>query len=414
MTYFICEGDTVKQAYSQMLTKAASEGLSSDQIQLVSKEVVKKGLFKSKTSYRMTFGIMENLAHLKKSQNSQSPSLFPVSENSDQSTPAKSFRRTPAPESKNPDELENKVQNLEQQVDDLKGFINDQFENIKDALVSGAVSSERDEEKKILMDVEAGKTHIRWIEDYLRERDFSSVLISDIVDYLQTQKRDVLREKTRILTAVRDFLKRSLITEDISLDDYQFGKIVLLAGPTGVGKTVTLVKMAAHLAAMRQKSMRFISVDRYKVGADSQLKEYCDLMQTPFYPINKQEDFFEILDREETDYTFIDTAGRSPRDTIAINELSGWIKRTKKRMDVHLVITAGTKPNDLEFLMEKFGVLGFEHILATKLDETQFPGSILSLVYQSGKPLSFLTNGQEVPQDFEIANVDKLIDDALK
>ncbi len=310
--------------------------------------------------------------------------------------------------------LEQEVEVLKNSLFEIQSYIKNEFEEIKEGLVKNTRNSSLESKKKIMQDLEITQQNIHWAEEYLREREFHNEVINDIVDFLKMQKSGLLLDKAHILNLIKDFLKVNICHEEIMFENYQKGKDVIFIGPTGVGKTITLIKLAAHIAAIRQKTLRFISIDRYKVGADSQLKTYADIMNAPFYQIHKKEDFFNLLDKEETNFTFIDTAGKSPKDTIVLKELSQWLEQSGKPIDVHLVVSATTKPKDLDIIASGYSILNFSHIVATKLDETQYLGSIVSLLYRVKKPLSFVTNGQEVPQDFEIANVEKIISDSLK
>ncbi len=310
--------------------------------------------------------------------------------------------------------LEEEVQNLKSSLEQIQSYIKNEFDEIKEGLMKNTRNTSLENKKKIMQDLEISQKNIQWAEEFLREREFHPQVIHDIQEYLKMQKNDVLIDKAQVLTTIRDFLKANINREDILMENYNNGKNILFVGPTGVGKTVSIIKMAAHIAVIRQKSLRFISIDRYKVGADSQLKTYSDLMKAPFYPINKEDQFYELLEQDETHYTFIDTAGKSPKDAVVIKELSDWLKKAKHKFDIHLVVSATTKPKDLDLVVNSYSCLDFSHIIATKLDETVYLGSIVSSLYQTKKPLSFITNGQGVPEDFEIANVDRLIADSLK
>lgn len=311
--------------------------------------------------------------------------------------------------------LEDEVETLKRSLSEIQSYIKGEFEEIKEGLMKNTRNTAIENKKKIMQDLEISQKNIQWAEEYLREREFHPKVVHDITEYLKMQKSDVLIDKAQIITTIREFLRSNINKEDILIENYNQGKNILFAGPTGVGKTVSIIKMAAHIAVIRQKTLRFISIDRYKVGADSQLKIYSDLMKAPFYPINKQEQFYELVNKqEEANYTFIDTAGKSPKDTIVIKELADWLEKCGEKFDIHLVVSATTKPKDLELIVDSYSMLKFSHIIATKLDETACLGSVLSVLYQTKKPLSFITNGQGVPEDFEIANVDKIIADALK
>ncbi|MGL4388704.1 MAG: flagellar biosynthesis protein FlhF, partial [Brevinema sp.] len=109
----------------------------------------------------------------------------------------------------------------------------------------------------------------------------------------------------------------------------------------------------------------------------------------------------------------IDTAGLSPKENIAIEEIAHWIHKINQKVDIHLVVSATTKASDLEIIYERYSCVNINHILVSKTDETNNLGSILSLAYKYNKPLSFLTDGQEIPQDFKIADTNRLIHDSL-
>ncbi len=312
-------------------------------------------------------------------------------------------------------ELLTKVNQLEMEISSLQSFIKKELTSLREGLVNHHLTEEYEKESEIVRDAEIAKNNIMWLEDFLRERDFDTVVIHDIVEHIKNLKSEILLDKNQILFEAKSFLLSHLKKQDISLDNYSFGNNILFVGPTGVGKTVTLVKLAAHLAAMRQKKMRFISIDRYKVGADPQLAKYAEILKAPFYEIKTRENFIELMhEKHDCHYTFIDTAGKSPRDTITFQELADWLKQCNVPFDIHLVVSSTTKPRDLAFTVESYSVLKFHHVLATKLDETVYYGSLLSMLYRCQLPLSFITNGQEVPKDFEIANLENLVNDALK
>ncbi len=424
MAYMVFEGETYKEAFEQMYLVGAEQNILS-QMSIVKKvEEEKKGFLGlgKKKICKIIVNVLPELVTDKqkklRSREQDTPDLFKTEEIANAVRPALAPKPKPvntidSTPSEAGNKLELEVESLKNSVAGLQDLIRNQISELRENFLVRQVNTDMDEDKRIFQEVEISKKNLLWIENYLRERDFSPALVTDILEYLKTQKTEVLTEKNRVLTSVREFLKRNLVSQNISLDNYEFGNFIMFAGPTGVGKTITIVKLAAHIAAMRQKSMRFISIDRYKVGADSQLKSYAELLHAPFYTIHSQQEFFDLLSKEETDYTFIDTAGKGPREFNAIKELSDWLKKTDKKVDLHLVLSAVTKTADLDFVVDKYSVLDFSHILATKLDETVHLGSVLSLVYKTKKPLSFITTGQEVPQDIEIANIEKLISNSI-
>lgn len=420
LEYITFEGASFREALDQMYAFGAAKNILPMMSIVRRIEEEKKsflGLKKNKT-YKILVSVSDSALRARSTEKKQNdyPDLFNAPEPAPVSTQSRNERIRPVSRNKEDErtaELENEVNSLKSNISEIQSMIEDRFSELREHFVSSLVKQGIDSDKKVIHDAEQKKNNILWAENELRKRDFSDLLINDIIEYLNTQKAETLLDKARILVSIRDFLKRNLVTQEISIENYNHGNYILLAGPTGVGKTITTVKMAAHIAVMRQKTIRFISIDRYKVGADSQLKTYAEYMNAPFYPIHNEKEFFELIEKDETDFTFIDTAGKGPREGVHIKDLSDWIKRAGKKIDIHLVISCGTKGSDLDFYMKNYAPLGFDHILATKKDETVHVGSVLSLVYQSQKPLSFITTGQEVPQDIEIANIENLIADSL-
>lgn len=426
MGYLIYEGRTKQEALDKMKLAAIQENRMNEThfIRTCEKEVRKWFGFKKETRWNAIVYVNE---HKTQSEDRRpaavrrqaQPALFPKEQIEAAAAPAAiekavklmQAKAVPAPRTR---ELEDKVEKLESSLETLQSFIKNEFATMREGLIQSGRNQELERENRLVQDIEIGKQNIAWADNLLREREFHPQVITDIIEHLKVQKNDILIDKAQILTTIRNFLKTNIVTEDISLDSYKPAKHVLFVGPTGVGKTVSLVKMAAHVAAARQKTARFISIDRYKLGADAQLKIWADLMQSECHPINEQKDFFQLLDKPGAHYTFIDTAGKSPRETIVIKELKDWIEKASRPFDIHLVVSATTKPRDLDLIIENYGMIDYSHILATKLDETVCLGSIVSVLYKTKKPLSFISNGQQVPMDFEIANVDKLIADALK
>lgn len=308
--------------------------------------------------------------------------------------------------------LKNEFNNMRHDFKSFQEMFFNSIQNSQNVIYQNTISDHIEQSRSLPNEVEIYKQHIRWIEKYLSEREFSQYFIEKFINYLE-KTPEYIKEKKDILNMVKKFLLENIPQTKINLDNYTFGNVIILVGSTGVGKTSTLVKLAAHLALMRKKQFRFISVDRYKVGGETQLEKLASYMKAPFYAINKQEEFFSLLNMNTYDFTFIDTAGKSPKETIAIQELSQWIEGINTIVDIHLVISATTKYSDLEYICKSYSHINYSHILVTKLDETRNYGSILSIAYQYQKPLSFSTDGQEIPQDFLIADIEQFINNSL-
>lgn len=192
------------------------------------------------------------------------------------------------------------------------------------------------------------------------------------------------------------------VTAPIKLEEGK-QKIVALMGPTGVGKTTTIAKLAAQFAIDEKKRVGLITMDTYRIAAVEQLKIYARIIGLPLEVVLFPNRLPSALNRFKTcDLILIDTAGRSQNNEEQIEELNGLNQGTS--IEKHLVVSATTKLSDLKEIARRFGPVGFDQILFTKLDESYTFGGMLSLSLDTQKPLSYVTFGQRVPEDIAGAN----------
>lgn len=185
-------------------------------------------------------------------------------------------------------------------------------------------------------------------------------------------------------------------------------QIVALVGPTGVGKTTTLAKLAATFSIVDKKKVALITADTYRIAAVEQLKTFGEIIGVPVEVVFSPQGLETAMDKlSSKDLILLDTAGRSHRNQTQMEELKGFLE-VAKPTDVILVLSATTKGSDIEEIISHFKPLAFSKIIITKLDETGKYGSILSAVSDANKPLAYITTGQNVPDDIEIARPDKV------
>ena len=181
-------------------------------------------------------------------------------------------------------------------------------------------------------------------------------------------------------------------------------RLAALVGPTGVGKTTTIAKLAANYRLKEKRDVGLITVDTYRIAAVEQLRTYADIIDLPMQVVSTPREMREAVRRlEGLDLVLIDTAGRSPRDEIKIQELKSFLTEAGAD-EVHLVLSSVAAARTLELTAERFASVGTTSIIFTKLDEATGLGNLLPVVRQSGLPLSYLTNGQSVPDDIETAD----------
>lgn len=175
---------------------------------------------------------------------------------------------------------------------------------------------------------------------------------------------------------------------------------IALIGPTGVGKTTTLAKLAAHYLTNYSDSMALITIDTYRIAAVEQIKVYAEIMHLPVEVVISPEQLEEALAKHaDKKLVLIDTAGRSPKDTLSAIELSLFL-RPDLNIEKHLVLSASTRENELLDTIHHFEKVGIDKTIFTKVDECSNSGVIFNIQTQNSYPLSYITNGQRVPEDF--------------
>ena len=177
------------------------------------------------------------------------------------------------------------------------------------------------------------------------------------------------------------------------------GEVMVLVGPTGVGKTTTIAKIAAKLKIEAKKSVGLISIDTFRIAAIDQLKTFAHLAELPLQVAYTPGELREAVDNfRHMDYILIDTTGRSPRDETYIQELQGFL--TPIRPDkIHLVLSATTRFAELEEIIHRYGILAYNSLIFTKVDEVMHPAVILNLYKLATVPIGYITNGQNIPDD---------------
>ncbi len=194
--------------------------------------------------------------------------------------------------------------------------------------------------------------------------------------------------------------------------------VVALIGPTGVGKTTTIAKLAANLKLREKRKIGLITIDTYRIAAVDQLKKYADIIGSPLRIVGNPEDLRDaVTSMADCDFILIDTAGRSPNDTLKLNELKNFLAAASPD-EVHLVVSTTASQSSVELAIERFSDVRIDKIIFTKLDEAAHVGVVLNVVRKVNKALSYVTTGQDVPRDIEVGHGRKLaqmiLRDAIK
>ena len=250
--------------------------------------------------------------------------------------------------------------------------------------------------------VPAGETGgaMERIQEILEEEDFSPRYIRELTARLRQEcSIEELSDTGAALTKIQEW-----VTEGITItpwdDTKKRPRIVVLVGPTGVGKTTTIAKLAARYGAVPDQvsQVRVITIDTYRIGALQQIQKYCEIMDIPVHAAESEMDVKRyVAEYADADYIFIDTIGKNPNDVTRLAEVNQLVRASGG--EVHLAISATTKYRDICDILRQFEPFNYSAVVVTKMDETTAVGGILSALHEKRKSVSLITDGQNVPQD---------------
>lgn len=193
-------------------------------------------------------------------------------------------------------------------------------------------------------------------------------------------------------------------------------KVVVFIGPTGVGKTTTIAKVASNFAVDEKKKVALLTSDTYRIAAAEQLRTYANILEVPFRVIYTEEELCQaVADFKEFDYVFLDTAGHSHQNEEQLAKMKGLLDAMEglASKEVFLVLSATTKYGDLLKIAQKYKTITDYQLIFTKLDETSAIGNLLNIKLCTGEPIAYITNGQNVPDDIEKFNPQKTVKQLL-
>lgn len=251
---------------------------------------------------------------------------------------------------------------------------------------------------------------LRGCVDALRRHGVASVWIDELVERVQADST-IGGSNQGVWRAIR-----STLASMVPISSVAYGvaarrggpRVVALVGPTGVGKTTTIAKMAADLALRQSKKVGIIAADTYRIAAVEQVKTYAGIIGLPVEVVRGPEEMAGAIARSQgMDVVLVDTAGRSQRDSERLNELAEVLAAAEPDR-VHLVLSATVAEPVLLEASSSFGVLRPTSLVFTKLDEAVALGSLINLPRSLGLGLTYLTNGQDVPDHIEVASGERV------
>ncbi len=300
---------------------------------------------------------------------------------------------------------------------------NDEFKEIKDEIfkLSDKVKLIQEmfwEEKAPLRD---GLSIPSEFSEIYKKAKFSGMDQNDLDSIMELTLEHMpfnMRKNSQTVKRYFQVLLRKMIPVRME-SDTQKGKkrIMMFVGPTGVGKTTTLAKLAARYSYLKEKrdKVGIITLDTYRIGAAEQLFQYAKMMKLPIEDVIDIEDFGGVIKSLSfCDTILIDTIGSSQYDKDKLVKIEKFVKRTDENIDVNLVLSSNTKIEDLREIYRNFKYLNIDTVIFTKFDETKNFGNIFSITKEIQKPLSYFSIGQEVPDDIMCASSEFLVNCMLE
>lgn len=286
---------------------------------------------------------------------------------------------------------------------DDKELIQQDFLELKNMLSKVYDAVKVDYENTKLSDIV--KKYLKALEDY----EVDKVIVNEIKEKLiETLDGEKQQSDAIVRNTIYNILSRYM-KEPEPFSFAKGKKVIIVIGPTGVGKTTTLAKLAANMVLTEKKKVGLITSDTYRIAAVEQLKTYSEIIGVPLSIIYTPGEILNAIENySDKDLILVDTAGRSHKDKYQLMELKTLIKSSID-YEVYMVISATTKFSDCIEIIKNYSFLDDYKLLFTKLDETSAFGVILNVAYITKKPISYITTGQSVPDDIEIADNGKII-----
>ncbi|MBN2008089.1 flagellar biosynthesis protein FlhF [candidate division KSB1 bacterium] len=371
---------TIKQALAQV-----KQEMGDDAVILNSRKIEKNGIRDvfSKDMYEVTAALDEF----------DRPKVVPQPRTVIQDTYIPEPKQSTPPPSRSKDDWKS-MERLTQ--------LSDEMNEIKEALAQMAGQGKQTPVNR--MPHSMSRLYLSLIEAGVHE-ETAQGLVEQISDALKGDRVDNGQHAANFL---RGKMAEKINTQPLSHSRDGRPLIVSLIGPTGVGKTTTLAKMATHPAIYGSDKVAFISTDTYRIAAIEQLRTFARIANIPLEVTYSDDEIQKAIFRHrDKDVILIDTPGRSPGNAEHLKEIHHMLERIQPD-EVHLVLSICTRFEDIVDIIKKYTMMHVNRLLFTKLDETTGPGNLINVVDQFHTPLSFITNGQEVPDDIMIVEASQI------
>lgn len=279
---------------------------------------------------------------------------------------------------------------------------------------SGESTLQQEEEEKAPEELEQDK-FLRLLYNTMLDNEVDEKFANMILEDVGKHKKTNMPMDYILANIYQKMILKFGKTEGISPAE-KGTKLVLFIGPTGVGKTTTIAKLASMYSVEEKKKVALVTADTYRIAAAEQLRTYANILEVPFRVVYTEEELTTAIhDFKEYDYIFVDTAGHSHQNEEQLQKMKELFQNLKNTVEYQafLVLSATTKYHDLIKIAEKYSSIADYQLIFTKLDETESLGNLLNLRMITEAGIAYTANGQNVPEDIEIFNAQKIVKQLL-
>ena len=298
---------------------------------------------------------------------------------------------------------------LEEKLDSLHSLIEQQIlkpEEDRDAEKKEETEEEKDSELERFM---------KLLYNTMLDNEVNETYANQIVDEMEKLNKPNMPFDYALANVYQKMILKFGKPSEISIAE-KGPKVVFFVGPTGVGKTTTIAKIASKFSVEEGKKVALLTSDTYRIAAAEQLRTYANILEVPFRIIYSTEEVEQALnDFKEYDFIMIDTAGHSHQNEAQKEAMRSFVHSVDgvAQKEVYLVLSATTKYKDLISIVDAYSIMTDYKLIFTKLDETTTLGNLLNIKLYTGADLSYVTCGQNVPDDIEVFNPQRTVKQLL-
>ena len=258
---------------------------------------------------------------------------------------------------------------------------------------------------------------IKLLYNTLIENEVDEIYVNQLTDEVEKISKPGMPFDFALANVYQKMVLKFGKSEPIEpIEQGQGPRAEIFIGPTGVGKTTTIAKLASELSVTQKKKVALVTVDTYRIAAAEQLRTYASILEIPFRVIYSVEEMKQVAeDFKDYDYIMVDTAGHSQHNDELKSDIEAYIRTLEDLMDCenYLVLSATTKYRDLIEIADSYSELVAYKLIFTKMDETGAKGNVYNMRMHTGAPVAYITNGQNVPDDIAVFDAQRIVKNLL-